>query len=90
MKRSLFVLVVLLLIAGALCADAERPTVKIAAFNILRLGQEAYDEDKDWDKTVQILAQFDIVALTEVIDASAENISESFWRPIPAIPGDSS
>jgi len=68
----LFSLATILVLTGSLaCADNGRPTVKIASFNILRLGQDGYDAKKNWDKTVEIVVQFDIVSLLEVITEDA-------------------
>ena len=67
MRRFLVLSLLAFLSSQTLLWAADGPTVKIASFNILRLGQDGYDAKRDWDKTVEVLVQFDIVSLLEVI-----------------------
>jgi endonuclease/exonuclease/phosphatase family metal-dependent hydrolase len=65
--RWLGIFLILMIFFSNLSSTQSRPTVKIASFNILRLGQDGWDKKKDWDKIVTILSEFDIIVLLEVM-----------------------
>lgn len=62
----------LILLKNPSCLIAQdRPTVQIASFNIKRLGETAHDIHRDWEKLVEVVTRYDIVALVEVMERSS-------------------
>lgn len=72
----------------------DRPVVKIASFNTLRLGEQGYDDKKDWGKFLHVLKEFDLIALIEIRSEDAvenivnqlnQNIDGYKWEMIQSI-----